>query len=99
MSRKGIVFAERRGKTLSFCPGSKRIFCGKTLGHQECARSSFRLKIGRSLAQCTKYQGLIRIWYDREISPGADYDAVIKAHLDSAQLVILLMSPDFLASD
>src|SRR5947207_1626541 len=46
-----------------------------------------------------QYRGMISTWHDRDISPGADYDANIKAHLEAAQLIILLMSPDFLASD
>ncbi|HEY1348873.1 MAG TPA: TIR domain-containing protein [Ktedonobacteraceae bacterium] len=44
-------------------------------------------------------QGLIDIWCDRDISAGADREREIKKHLDSSQIILLLISPDFMASD
>lgn len=44
-------------------------------------------------------QGLIQIWYDRAIGAGAEWEPEIKAHLNMAQIVLLLVSPDFMASD
>ncbi len=44
-------------------------------------------------------QGLIANWHDRQILPGTEWAKEIDAHLESAQLVLLLISPDFLASD
>jgi internalin A len=44
-------------------------------------------------------QGLIANWHDRQILPGTEWEKEIDAHLESAQLVLLLISPDFLASD
>lgn len=38
-------------------------------------------------------------WHDRKIKPGEDWDAEINSELNSAHLIILLLSPDFLASD
>src|SRR5947207_1405773 len=38
-------------------------------------------------------------WHDREILPGEEWDQVIDAHLKSAHLILLLISPDFMASD
>jgi NB-ARC domain/TIR domain/APAF-1 helical domain len=46
-----------------------------------------------------KRQGLITGWYDGEISAGAEWEGEIHAHLEAAQLILLLVSPDFLASD
>jgi tetratricopeptide (TPR) repeat protein len=46
-----------------------------------------------------KRQGLISIWYDRQIIPGTDWAQAIDAHLNSASIILLLVSPDFLASD
>src|SRR5438309_1360834 len=43
--------------------------------------------------------GLIRTWYDREMTPGTDWDREIQHQLERADIVILLVSPDFLASD
>src|SRR5579859_580336 len=44
-------------------------------------------------------QGFISVWQDRRISAGAEWKEQINAHLDSAQVILLLVSPDFLASD
>src|SRR6266567_2024682 len=44
-------------------------------------------------------QGLIDIWYDRDISAGTEWEQEIKEHLNSAQIILLLVSPDFMASD
>jgi hypothetical protein len=39
------------------------------------------------------------IWKDRELLPGASFDDEIRAQLDQADIIILLASPDFIASD
>lgn len=44
-----------------------------------------------------RYQ--LQNWHDREIVPGQDWEQAIDAHLNSAQIVLLLISPDFMASD
>jgi TIR domain len=44
-------------------------------------------------------QGLISEWHDRQILPGAVWAQEIDAHLDSASIILLLISSDFLASD
>lgn len=44
-------------------------------------------------------QGVISNWRDRNISAGAEWEQEIKIHLDSAQIILLLISDDFLASD
>ncbi len=44
-------------------------------------------------------QGMITEWYDRQILPGTDWARVIDTHLMTAQVILLLISPDFLASD
>src|SRR5215472_413046 len=46
-----------------------------------------------------KRQGLIEPWHDRRITAGAEWAGAIDEHLNSAHLIILLVSPDFLASD
>ena len=46
-----------------------------------------------------KRQGTIRTWHDREIVPGTDWAGQIDAHLETAQLILLLISPDFVSSD
>jgi TIR domain len=44
-------------------------------------------------------QGLLTLWHDRLISAGTDWARTIDANLSSASLILLLISPDFLASD
>ncbi len=44
-------------------------------------------------------QELIRPWHDRDISAGTLWDKEINAHLRSARIILLLISPDFIASD
>lgn len=44
-------------------------------------------------------QGLIEMWYDRDISAGADWEQEISQHLDEAQIILLLVSPAFMNSD
>src|SRR5437016_2538827 len=38
-------------------------------------------------------------WHDREILPGEEWEQAIDTHLNSANLILLLISPDFMASD
>ena len=44
-------------------------------------------------------QGMISTWTDHNISPGDDWGSQIHAHLNSARIILLLISPDYLASD
>jgi len=46
-----------------------------------------------------KWQGVIRDFYDREITAGTDWKGQIDQHLNSAGVILLLVSADFLASD
>lgn len=44
-------------------------------------------------------EGLIDVWHDRDISAGAEWEKEIDINLNTAQIILLLISPDFLASD
>jgi len=44
-------------------------------------------------------RGLIEIWYRDKIHAGRDWRRVSESHLDSADLILLLISPDFVASE
>jgi len=44
-------------------------------------------------------QGKISIWDDRKIKPGDEWDGTIAGNLEKADMVLLLISPSFLASD
>ncbi len=46
-----------------------------------------------------KREGEIRTWHDRRIGAGSEWLGEIDTRLESADLVLLLISPDFIASD
>jgi hypothetical protein len=46
-----------------------------------------------------KRQGFIETWHDRRIVAGQPLSRTISANLDDANVILLLVSPDFLASD
>lgn len=46
-----------------------------------------------------KRQGIISVWHDRRLLAGDDIDKGISAELESADIILLLASPDFLASE
>lgn len=46
-----------------------------------------------------RHQNLIHDWHDDQITPGTPRTATILAHLNAAQIILLLISADYLASD
>jgi internalin A len=44
-------------------------------------------------------QGVIKTWHDRKILPGSEWDREIDRNLQRADIVLLLISADFIASD
>jgi uncharacterized protein YjbI with pentapeptide repeats len=44
-------------------------------------------------------QGAIDVWHDRDISAGTEWEHEINEYLKSADIVLLLISPDFMDSD
>jgi TIR domain len=44
-------------------------------------------------------QGLIELWNDRDISAGVEWEREIETQLDTAQVILLLVSPSFMISD
>jgi hypothetical protein len=44
-------------------------------------------------------QGLIGDWHDRKIMPSQEWENEINSHLNTAQVILLLISSSFLASD
>lgn len=45
-----------------------------------------------------KHRGLISAWHDRRIDAGEEWEGKIDEHLNSAQIILRLISSDFLAS-
>jgi len=46
-----------------------------------------------------KRQGLVEAWHDRRILAGAELDQAISVNLEAADIILLLVSADFLASE
>ncbi len=58
----------------------------------------YRSKLEISLAQIRR-EKLVTTWHDRKILPGQQWDLEIDSALERSDMVLLLASPDFLASD
>lgn len=46
-----------------------------------------------------KREGLVETWHDRKITAGGEWANAIDENLNTADVIVLLVSPDFLASD
>jgi len=44
-------------------------------------------------------QGFIDVWYDRDINAGTEWEQQITEELNTSQIILLLVSPDFMNSD
>ena len=61
------------------------------------ADERLRKRLDKYLAALS-HQGLIEVWHDRCIDPGSDWNDEIARELEVADLILLLVSADFLAS-
>ena len=41
----------------------------------------------------------VKVWYDGEMEVGSDWEKSIKTHLHTADIILLLISENFIASD
>ena len=58
----------------------------------------YREQLGAHLGQM-RNEGIISEWHDREIVAGKEWAGEIDKHIEIAQIILLLVSPDFLASE
>jgi TIR domain len=63
--------------------------------HQDKA---YRSELEKHLS-ALKRQGIISSWSDGNIVPGTEWRPQIMTHLNTAQIILLLISADFMASD
>ncbi|HHA2863211.1 TPA: toll/interleukin-1 receptor domain-containing protein [Stenotrophomonas maltophilia] len=61
------------------------------------ADEELRDQLEKQLAML-KHQGIIETWHDRRIVAGQEIDKTIDEHINSDDIILLLVSPDFLAS-
>lgn len=62
------------------------------------ADEPFKIKLGEHLAVLRR-ENIIREWHDNMILPGEKWDETIKKKLEEADIIMLLVSSSFLASD
>jgi TIR domain len=62
------------------------------------ADETFREQLDKQLS-ILKRAGIVEIWHDRRLVAGEEWDHGIKAELEHANIILLLVSPDFIASD
>ncbi|QBD77069.1 toll/interleukin-1 receptor domain-containing protein [Ktedonosporobacter rubrisoli] len=74
-------------------PASVEIFCSYT--HADESLKDALLAHLSSLRR----RKIVSIWHDRDISAGSDWEHNIDEHLLSAEIILLLISPEFMASD
>lgn len=60
--------------------------------------AAFMLRLATHL-EVLRRNGLIVPWFDRQISPGTRWDDAIKTEMEAADIIVFLLSPDFLATD
>jgi len=59
----------------------------------------WRKKLETHLAMVKRRGVIINAWHDRKIGAGTDWANKILAHLNQAQIIVLLVSPAFIASE
>src|SRR6266699_353602 len=96
------VYRERcsicTGRTCRMCPSSSTtnaLTLFYSYAHED---EPLRNDLDKQLS-LLKRQGHLSTWYDRNISAGTEWAHQIDTHLDNADLILLLVSADFLASD
>ncbi len=62
------------------------------------ADAELRQELDNHLANL-KYQGIIKTWNDHKISAGAVWEEEVNRQLDAAHVILLLISPRFMASN
>ena len=83
-TRVGVVSAAKAKPAKVFCSYSH-------------ADEKFRSQLEKHLALLSQ-QDAIHVWHDRQIDPGTDWKKEIDQNLEQADIVLLLVSADFMAS-
>jgi len=59
---------------------------------------AFREELDKHL-DAFRRSGHMTVWHDQEIAPGTEWEQQINEHLNTADIILLLLSPDFIHSD
>jgi hypothetical protein len=85
----GLTVAEQKGRFLTVSTAFI------SYSHRD---EVFRQELETHLAPLRR-QGLLSVWHDRRIPPGDLVDETISENLESADLILMLISADFVASE
>lgn len=89
----GVDLDKQRGEPLGLAYKAKSIFFSYS-HRDESLRDELEVHL-----KLLQRQGMISSWHDRKILPGGEWDREIDSHLERAQIVLFLVSADFIASD
>src|SRR5713101_8673839 len=79
-------------------PGKEEIMAFEVFISYAHEDQAFRRELDKHLSNL-KRQQLISAWYDGDIMPGTEWQPQIMYHLQTDQIILLLISADFMASD
>ena len=94
---EGRVVAQRgQGGTVNLtdAPGASSVSLFISYSHADL---SFKTQLAQHL-EPLRHSGLVATWHDGKILPGKDVDRAIATHLQKADVIIPLVSADFLSS-
>lgn len=74
--------------------GKRKVKLFYSYSHKD---EDFREMLEKHLSKLRR-QGIISDWHFRKISPGKEWDGEIKSQLNSSDIILLLVSPDFIRS-
>jgi TIR domain/CHAT domain len=98
-----ITFASRAPRPVAaskpdaFGPAGAAAPCAKIFCSYSHKDEKYRAELETHLALLAR-QGAVHVWHDRQIEPGADWAREIDENINHANVVLLLISADFLAS-
>lgn len=91
----GIIGAVNSGAYSQNKDKNKKLKAFISYSHKD---EAYRQELEISLSQL-KREGLIDTWSDRKILPGSNWKNEISENLETSDVILLLVSPDFIASD
>ncbi len=88
-----MTFPEGKGKMVAEPTRPIQIFC--CYAHKDKA---LLVDLEKHL-EILRRSGLITVWYDRDIDPGAEWKREIDTRLNTSDVILLLVTPDFMRSN
>lgn len=89
--KDGLIGEER----FSYKSQEHSVSCFVSYSHKD---EDFRIELGKHL-RALERSGLVKLWYDRKIIAGSDWNDVINKKLTSSDIILVLISADFIDSE